>query len=110
MSQITAESHEQVVQMLNEGMSHADIAAMTGYSRSNVTRIRQRYNLPTRPRALDRFEALEDSLALGMTVEQALDDAGWAKAVSAVRAYQRHGRPAPRGLRRAVHTERTSGA
>lgn len=54
----------------------------------------------------ERFETFEFSLSIGLTVPQALDDAGWSNAAAAVRVYQRWGREVPVELHSFVHRER----
>lgn len=46
----------------------------------------------------ERFDALETALSAGLTVCQALDDAGWATPNAAVRSYQRFHREVPKLL------------
>lgn len=52
-------------------------------------------------RRRQRFATFENALAVGLPLDQALDEAGWFNPAAAQRYYQRAGRSMPRELRRA---------
>ena len=99
---VVAARHAEVVRLVREGWSSGAIAAEVGYCQSYVSIIKRRYGLNV---PVDRCGIFVDSLAVGLTVAQALDDAGWSNPLSAYRYFLRAGRPVPGVLRAAVSAQ-----
>lgn len=97
--QIADARREIVVRLTRDGHSLAVIAEKAGITPARVSQIRAEFGVyPPRLTMQERFDVVDEALANGMTPRQALDDAGWSNRDSAMRAYQRAGRPMPRKL------------